>query len=188
MKDETSIQASISKGWKYFIVVGVIAAVAGLAATNLPEISGLTISTIIGIIFLITGSVQIYHTFSIHSWKEKLWYVISAVLYIIGGLFLIIKPFEGLLTLTTILVAIIIFNGISRMIFGISNRTIPGCGYIIFSGLLSTVMGGYFLFLLDNPEISLSLLGIFVGVSLLIEGISFIFLGFQMKKLVDEKK
>ena len=89
------------------------------------------------------------------------------------------------MTITTIMVVVMIFNGLSRMIFGFTNKNLPGSNMVVLSGLLSVVIGGYFFFLLNNPEFSLSLLGTFVGVSLLIEGISFIFLGFNMKKLLN---
>ena len=185
MENQTSGQALISKSWKFFITVGVIASVAGLGATSLPIMAGVTISTIIGTLLLITGLVQVYHTFHIHSWKEKLWYVLSALFYIIGAIFIIFKPLEGLMTITTIMVVVMIFNGLTRMIFGFTNKNLPGNGMVILSGLLSVIIGGYFFSLLDNPELSLSLLGTFVGISLLIEGISFVFLGLRMKKIVN---
>ncbi|MUJ20269.1 HdeD family acid-resistance protein [Aliivibrio fischeri] len=187
MENQTLSQALISKSWKYFITVGVIVAVAGLGATSLPVMAGVTISTIIGTLLLITGLVQVYHTFHIHFWKEKLWYVLSALFYIVGAVFILFKPLEGLMTITTIMVVVMIFNGLTRMIFGFTNKNLPGSGMVILSGLLSVVIGGYFFSLFDNPEFSLSLLGTFVGVSLLIEGISFIFLGLRMKKLVNNQ-
>lgn len=183
MENQTPSQALISKGWKYFIIVGVIVALAGLGATSLPVMAGVTISTIIGTLLLITGLVQVYHTFRIHSWKEKIWYVLSALFYIVGGLFILFNPLEGLMTITTIMVVVMIFNGLTRMIFGFTNKNLPGSGMVILSGLLSVAIGGYFFFLLDNPEFSLSLLGTFVGVSLIMEGVSFVFLGVKMKKL-----
>ena len=185
MENQTPSQALISKGWKYFIIVGVIVALAGLGATSLPVMAGVTISTIIGTLLFITGLVQVYHTFRIHSWKEKIWYVLSALFYIVGGLFILFNPLEGLMTITTIMVVVMIFNGLTRMIFGFTNKNLPGSGMVILSGLLSVVIGGYFFFLLDNPEFSLSLLGTFVGVSLILEGVSFVFLGMQMKKLAN---
>lgn len=175
----------LSKGWKWFVIVGIVIAIAGIGAISLPVAAGVTITTIIGAIFLFSGLVQAYHTFSIHTWKVKLWYVLSAVLYIVGGLFILFKPLAGLVTITMVMVIVMIFNGVTRMIFGLSNRSLPGSNLIVFSGLISVCIGGYFFSLLDDPAFSLSLLGIFVGVSLLIEGISFIFLGMQMKKLAD---
>ncbi|MGF1687120.1 DUF308 domain-containing protein [Photobacterium japonica] len=183
---ESSVgHAFLSKGWKWFVIVGLLIALAGIGAISLPIAAGITITTIIGAIFLFSGLVQAYHTFSIQAWKVKLWYVLSAVLYIVGGLFILFKPLAGLVTITMLMIIVMIFNGVTRMIFGMSNRALPGSTWIILSGLLSVIIGVYFFSYLDDPTFSLSLLGIFVGVSLLIEGISFVFLGLQMKKLAD---
>ena len=175
----------LSKGWKWFAVVGVLISLAGIAAISLPVIAGVTITSIVGAIFLFSGLVQAYHSFSIHTWKDKIWYVLSALLYIIGGLFILFQPLAGLVTMTMLMVVVMMFNGATRMIFGFRNRSLPGGNWIILSGLVSLLIGGYFFSLLNDPAFSLSLLGIFVGVSLLVEGISFIFLGVNMKKVAD---
>ncbi|WP_162062855.1 HdeD family acid-resistance protein [Vibrio taketomensis] len=178
-------QTLLSKGWKWFAIVGVLVAIAGFGALSLPVAAGVTITTIVGGLFLFSGLVQAYHTFNIHAWKDKLWYVLSAVLYIVGGLFILFKPFAGLITMTMLMVVVMMFNGVTRMAFGLKNRALPGSGWIIFSGLVSLLIGGYFFTLLDDPAFSLSLLGTFVGVSLLLEGFSFIFLGLQMRKAAN---
>lgn len=182
---QAAAQTLLSKGWKWFAIVGVLISIAGLGALSLPVVAGVTITTIIGGLFLFSGLVQAYHTFSIKVWKEKTWYVLSALLYIIGGLFILFNPFAGLITMTMLMVVVMMFNGATRMIFGFRNRSLPGSIWIIISGLVSLLIGGYFFTLLEDPSFSLSLLGTFVGVSLLIEGISFIFLGLQMKKAVE---
>ncbi|MHA2708526.1 HdeD family acid-resistance protein [Vibrio owensii] len=173
----------LSKGWKYFVIVGVIIALMGIGAMSLPVLAGVTISTIVGAVLLFSGLVQAYHTFSINVWREKLWYVLSAVLYIVGGLFILFKPLAGLVTITMLMVIVMILNGLTRIFFGLSNRSLPSSNVIVFSGVISVLIGGYFFMLLDDPAFSTTLLGTFVGISLLIEGISFIFMGLQMKKL-----
>ncbi|MBA5763065.1 HdeD family acid-resistance protein [Vibrio sp. 404] len=182
---QAAAQTLLSKGWKWFAIVGVLISIAGLGALSLPVVAGVTITTIVGGLFLFSGLVQAYHTFSIKVWKEKTWYVLSALLYIIGGLFILFNPFAGLITMTMLMVVVMMFNGATRMIFGFRSRSLPGSIWIIISGLVSLLIGGYFFTLLEDPSFSLSLLGTFVGVSLLIEGISFIFLGLQMKKAVE---
>ncbi|HAS63438.1 MAG TPA: hypothetical protein DCS35_13285 [Vibrio sp.] len=186
-QDTTQItpQTLLSKGWKWFAIVGVLISIAGFGAMSLPVMAGVTITTIVGGLFLFSGLVQAYHTFSIKAWKEKTWYVLSAILYIFGGLFILFNPFAGLITMTMLMVVVMMFNGATRMIFGFRSRSLPGSNWIIFSGLVSLLIGGYFFTLLEDPSFSLSLLGTFVGVSLLIEGISFIFLGLQMKKAAE---
>lgn len=172
----------LSRNWKYFIVVGLITGIAGLCAISLPIFAGVAISTLVGISLLVSGIFQAYQTFSIVGWKDKIWFVLSAVLYIIGGLFILTNPLEGLVTITMLMVLVLILNGLTRMFFGFSHRALVSSKLIIVSGLISALIGVYFFTLLDSPEFDLTLLGTFVGVSLLIEGISVTFLGFQMKK------
>ncbi|MGF1911363.1 HdeD family acid-resistance protein [Vibrio kasasachensis] len=178
---QVTAQTLLSKGWKWFAMVGVLISIAGLGSLSLPVIAGVTITTIVGGLFLFSGIVQAYHTFSIRAWKDKLWYVLSAVLYIVGGVFILFNPFAGLITMTMLMVVVMMFNGATRMIFGFRSRSLPGSSWVILSGLVSLLIGGYFFTLLEDPSFSLSLLGTFVGISLLIEGISFVFLGLQMK-------
>ncbi|CAH0535570.1 hypothetical protein VST7929_03120 [Vibrio stylophorae] len=174
-----------SKGWKWFVGVGVLTFILGLGAVYLPILAGVTITTLVGGIFLFSGLVQAYHSFKISGWKPKLWYALSALLYIIGGAFILFEPLKGLVTLTTLMVLVMIFNGVTRIIFGLSNRSTNGSQWLALSGLISVGIGVYFFTQLGVPEFSLSLLGIFVGVSMVIEGISFIFLGLQMKKAAN---
>ncbi|WP_406733861.1 HdeD family acid-resistance protein [Vibrio scophthalmi] len=182
---QMTAQTLLSKSWKWFAIVGVLVSLAGIAAISLPVAAGITITTIVGGIFLFSGLVQAYHTFSIQGWKDKTWYVLSALLYIIGGLFILFQPLAGLVTMTMLMVVVMMFNGATRMIFGFRNRSLPGSSWIILSGLISLLIGGYFFSMLSDPAFSLSLLGIFVGISLIFEGVSFIFLGLQMRKAVD---
>ena len=108
---ENPVKNLLTKGWKWFVIVGVIVALAGIFAISLPIAAGMTITTIIGVIFLVIGLVQVYHTFSIPQWKTKVWYVISALFYIIGGLFILGQPFIGLVTITVLMIATMVFNG-----------------------------------------------------------------------------
>ncbi|WP_318520430.1 HdeD family acid-resistance protein [Photobacterium leiognathi] len=182
---ENPVSSMLNRGWKWFVIVGVIVALAGVFAISLPIAAGMTITTIVGTIFLVIGLVQVYHTFSIPDWKTKTWYVISALFYLIGGLFILGQPFIGLVTITVLMIATMIFNGVTRMLFGFNSRKhLAGWRWIVVSGLISTAIGIYFFSLMNNPEFSMSLLGIFVGVSLLFEGFSFVFIGTQMKKVI----
>ncbi len=91
-----------------------------------------------------------------------------------------------MVTITMLMVVTMIFNGGTRVVFGLTNRALPGGKWIVLSGIISTAIGIYFFTLLDDPQFSLSLLGIFIGVSLLFEGFSFIFLGSQLKKQANK--
>ncbi len=176
----------LTRSWKWFLAVGIITLLTGFAALTVPMVAGITLTALIGSLFIISGFFQAMHTFRIHQWKSKLWYVLSSALYIIGGLLLLFKPVAGLFTITGLMVFIIMVNGATRIIFALSNRNVGGWPWIAVSGVLSFAIGWYFFGMLDDPEFSLTLLGTFIGVSLLFEGISFIFMGSQLKKMAKE--
>ena len=181
------VNAMLSKGWKWFVMVGAVVTLGGIFAISLPVAVGVTITAIIGAIFLVLGIVQLYHIFSIPKWKSNFWYVISALFYLIGGIMIIAEPYVGLFTITIMMITIMLFNGVTRMFFGFNSRSnLAGWRWIVVSGLISTLIAGYFFSLMGNPEFSLSILGVFIGVSFLFEGLSFIFIGLQMKKVVAE--
>ena len=171
----------------WFAIIGLIVALTGIIAIAMPIAAGVTIASIMGGVFIAVGLIQLYHAVSIPLWSEKLWYVVSALLYTIGGILILVQPFIGVLTITALMIAIIMLNGITRMIFGFSNRnTLTGWGWIAFGGFLSTAIGVYFFSLMNDADFSLSILGIFVGVSFLFEGLSFIFIGSEMNKAATE--
>jgi uncharacterized membrane protein HdeD (DUF308 family) len=173
----------LSKGWKWFIGVGVITALAGILAISLPIAAGITLTKLMGIAFLVIGFIQVFHSLNISLWKTKVWYVISAVFYLLGGWFILWEPFVSLITLTALMIITMMFSGVSRIIFAFINRNLNGWNGIALSGAISVLVSGYFLSMMSAPEFSTSLLGIFVGVSLLFEGISFVIIGRQLKNI-----
>lgn len=177
----------LAKEWKWFAIVGAVVTLAGFIAIALPVATGVAITSIVGGIFIGIGLIQLYHIFSIPKWSAKLWYVISALLYSIGGILIIGEPFIGLLTITAMMITIMLFNGITRIFLGLNSRnSLDGWGWVVFSGFVSTAIAIYFFSLMSDPEFSLSIFGIFVGISFIFEGISFIFIGTEMKKRVTE--
>lgn len=171
----------------WFAIIGIIVALTGIIAIAMPVAAGVTIASVIGGCFIGVGLIQLYHAVGIPQWSEKLWYVVSALLYTVGGILILAEPFVGVLTITALMISIMMLNGISRMIFAFSNRnTLSSWGWVAVGGLISTAIATYFFSLMNDADFSLSILGIFVGVSFIFEGISFIFIGSEVKIAASE--
>lgn len=171
----------------WFAIIGIVVALAGILAIAAPVAAGVTIASVVGGCFIAVGLIQLYHAVGIPHWGEKLWYVISALLYTFGGIMILVEPFIGVLTITILMLTIMMLNGITRMIFAFSNRNqLTGWGWVAFGGLVSVVLSAYFFNQMNNPDFTLSILGIFVGVSFIFEGISFIFIGSEVKIAASE--
>ena len=74
------------------------------------------------------------------------------------------------------------FSGVLRVLWAISNsQIIKNVSWLILNGVISIVISIYFLNLLSNPEYSSILLGILVGVSLILNGVTFVMIGLKYK-------
>ena len=170
------------KNKKWFIGVGFISVIVGLLVINWPVIASIDITRIIGYFFVAIGLVQFYHTCNIIKIKSNVWYVVESIIYIIGGLFIVFKPMLGLIDITLVILFLMMFSGVLRVLWAISNsQIIKNVSWLILNGVISIVISIYFLNLLSNPEYSSILLGILVGVSLILNGVTFVMIGLKYK-------
>lgn len=120
--------------------------------------------------------------------KESIvhWWLIllSGILLIIIGLWVIASPLASYLSLSLIFSWSILLTGIFEIVFALFNRkTMDSWGWIIASGILDLVIGFY---LLSYPAISLTVLPFILGFWLLYRGGSAIGSAFDMKSYGDK--
>jgi uncharacterized membrane protein HdeD (DUF308 family) len=106
--DRGSIQAAISENRTWFIILGVLLIVLGVAAIAFPLLTTIAAKIFLGWLFLIGGVVQIIHAFSTRQWSEFFLDLLIGVLYLIAGSWLAFFPLAGILTLTVLLAALFI--------------------------------------------------------------------------------
>jgi uncharacterized membrane protein HdeD (DUF308 family) len=102
----------------------------------------------------------------------------------VAGAWLAFFPLTGILTLTIIIAALSIAEGIMKLIMGFRVRPHEGSGWVIFSGLVAIVAG--FLIALNLPASAVWALGLLAGINLLFSGWSFIYLALSGKRANDE--
>ena len=107
-------------------------------------------------------------------------YLLLGILLVLGGFWVARTPLESFLALSVLFIVILLVNGISQIIFSISNRnTLPGWGWYLTSGILETLIGIY---LWSYPAISMAVLPFVVGFWLLFRGISSIASSTELKQ------
>jgi uncharacterized membrane protein HdeD (DUF308 family) len=85
-----------------------------------------------------------------------------------AGLYLILAPLEGTVTLTFVLVAYFIAIGCVRIAEAIAIRGMPNAGMVGLNGALSLLIG--LLILIDFPSSADWAIGLLVGIDLLFAG------------------
>ena len=79
------------------------------------------------------------------------------------------------------LAIMLIASGIFRIVAGFQYRPLPGWGWLVASGVVTSLAG--LVFLLGWPVNSLYLLGLILAFDLLFQGASAIALGFSLRRL-----
>jgi uncharacterized membrane protein HdeD (DUF308 family) len=173
----------IAEKWGWFLAVGIVLIVAGLAAIAFPLLSTIAAKILLGWLFLIGGVMMILHAFSAQAWQGFLWSLLIGILYAVAGGYLAFFPLTGLLTLAILLVILFLAEGIFEVIMAFQVRPHEGWGFLLLSGIAAILVG--VLIALDLPGSATWALGLLVGINLLFTGWSYIFLALAGRKARD---
>ncbi|MBW3519110.1 HdeD family acid-resistance protein [Flavobacterium sp. NKUCC04_CG] len=111
----------------------------------------------------------------------KHWYLslIVGVLFIILGFWILRTPVEAYITLALLFSISFFVNGIIEIFFSISNRKeLSSWGWFLTTGIIDLLFG---LWLMSSPELSVSVLPIYLGLMLLFRSVSAIGFSFELQ-------
>ena len=150
--------------------LGIVLIVAGVLAILLPLVVGVAITAVVGWLLLLAGAAHLVYGWLARGSGAVLWQVLIGVLYLVVGFFLILHPQRGLATLTLLLAAYFVVEGVVELILYARLRRGHRAGWFLWDGLITLVLG---LFIWTHWPISSAwVLGTIVGISLLVSGIT----------------
>jgi len=174
--DELSraVANAIHAHWVLFLIEGIILVVLGAAAIILPNIATLAFTLLIGWLFLISGGVGLVTTFWMRQVPGFWWALVSAVIAIAAGVILIRWPISGTLSLTIVLIAFFVVEGVATIMYAVEHRSqLSGrWGWMLASGVVDLILAG--IIFAGLPETSTWALGLLVGINLLFGGVAMI--------------
>ena len=165
-------EAQIAEHWVWYLVLGIVLWLAGLAAIAFPFLSTIAAKIALGWIFLVSGVVMVAHAFSAGEWRGFLLNLLIGILYVIGGGYLAFLPFAGILTLTILVAALFLTDGLLEAIMAFSIRPQEGWGWVLVSSLAAVAVG--VLIALHLPSSATWAIGALVGIKMIFAGSSFI--------------
>jgi uncharacterized membrane protein HdeD (DUF308 family) len=156
--------------WRLFVFQGVVMIVLGILAVAAPVLATLAVDIYVGWLFLISGVLGLVAMFSARDVLGFLWTLVTALLSIVVGGLLLWNPVEGVLSLTTMLTAFFIVEGIFQAAASLIYRdAIPtSWGWMLVSGLADLALAA--VIILGWPGSVGWVLGLLAGVNLLTSG------------------
>jgi uncharacterized membrane protein HdeD (DUF308 family) len=119
---QADMSAAVRAHWKAFLFEGILLAVLGLAAIILPPFASLAVTIFLGWMFLVSGIGGLIITFWARDMPGFWWSLISAALAVLAGMILIARPVQGVLTLTIVVGAYFLAEGVTTIMYALQHR------------------------------------------------------------------
>jgi len=177
----TAVSATIHKHWVLFLVEGILLTVLGMLAILLPAVASLAATLIFGWILLLSGCMGLVTTIRARHAPGFGWSLLSALIGLVAGVLLLARPVLGTLSLTAVLIAFLMAEGVVSIFYATEHRKgfSAGWGWMLASGLLDLVLA--VILLAGLPGTAVWALGVLLGVNMIVGGAALISMALQAR-------
>src|SRR5215467_6529021 len=170
---QRQLALTIHAHWKLFLIQGIVLMVLGVLAVIKHKVAILAVTLFVGWLFFIAGIFRAASAWHSRQMPGFAWSMLTAVLSVVLGLILILRPLAGVLTLTMVLVAFFIIEGIASVLGAIQHREhLRSWGWVLFSGFIDLLLA--YLIWAGWPSSADWAIGLLVGVNMLFFGLSLV--------------
>jgi uncharacterized membrane protein HdeD (DUF308 family) len=168
------IRAAIQLHWKAFLIEGIVLVVLGIVAIIVPALASLAITIFLGWLFLVSGAVGLAMTFWARRMPGFWWSLLSALLALGAGIVLLARPVQGTLTLTIVVGAYFLAEGVFTIMYALAHRRdlSERSGWLLVSGVIDLILAG--IIIAGLPGSALWAIGLLVGIDMVFGGVSLI--------------
>jgi uncharacterized membrane protein HdeD (DUF308 family) len=172
----------VKRARRVLLAVAALALISGAVSIVIPAVTSVTMTIFIGWVLLFAGVTAAINTLPSRSgWRR-----IEAVLAILAGLYLLVLPLSGTITLTFVLAVWLLASGVTSLTVGIRGGE-PWAGdrtMAVLGGVLSMLLG--VLIAVELPSSAAWAIGLLVGVNLLFWGVRAIVAASLLRRLTEE--
>jgi uncharacterized membrane protein HdeD (DUF308 family) len=167
----------------FLLVEAIVLLLLGATAIFLPLVAGIAITVFLGWLLTLAGIVGLISTIASRGMPGFAWSLISALLALGAGVLLVASPARGLFSITLVLVAFFLADGVMTILYALSHQDQLGgrWSWMMASGVATVVLAALVLFGL--PASAAWALGIVVGVDMVMAGSSLLALGSTLRTL-----
>lgn len=159
---------------KAFLWQGVVMILLGVAAAAAPVFATLTAEVLFGWLMLLGGTIRLVGMLSTRKTPGAWWQVVIALVLLAFGVFLIVQPLAGVITLTQLFLVYLIAHGIASFFTSLQLKPFARS----WSGLLlSGIVDGLLVVVIIAgwPDTSHWILGLLLGCNLFFFGLALLF-------------
>jgi uncharacterized membrane protein HdeD (DUF308 family) len=157
---------------------GIVLILLGMAGIVFPAFMSVAVVFFVAWMMLLGGLASGWFTWMSDRSDWMGWF--KAFIPVLVALMLFFKPMPGIAAVGLLLAIYFLFDSFGNMALALTMKPAPGWWMWLLNGLFSLILA--VIFLVGWPFSSLVLVGLFVGISLLIDGVVLLTLGRALKR------
>jgi uncharacterized membrane protein HdeD (DUF308 family) len=167
------------------LATGVAMVVIGILAILAPLASGVVFDMFFAALLIGAGIVEFIDAFRAGTWQRGVLLGLAGIVTLAAGVLFIARPVVGLVALTVVFIAYLVFVGAFRIVMAFQlPRGAPGKGWAFVSGVVALVLA--YVTITQMPNVSVWLIGTFIGVSLIFAGVARISMAHGFRKATTD--
>jgi uncharacterized membrane protein HdeD (DUF308 family) len=173
-KLQSKVSAAMRDHWKAFLFEGILLSIIGLAAMIVPPLASLAITIFLGWMLLVSGVFGLLATYWARNMPGFWWSLISAALAVLAGGVLLARPMQGVLTLTIVIGAYFLAEGVASIMYALEHRKelSQRWSWVLVAGLMDILIA--FFIIAGLPGSAEWAIGLLVGINMLFGGATLI--------------
>jgi uncharacterized membrane protein HdeD (DUF308 family) len=166
--------------WLWFLILGIALIVLGMAALVYSVAASIATALFFGFILVAGGICCIAGAFFTRGWGGFFLSLLSGVLELALGVILIEHPIDALIVYTLLLAVVFFIEGLFWILAALAGG-FRNWGWVLLSGTVTLLLG--VLIWRQWPVSALWLVGTFIGVNMIFNGVTYVALGLNVRKL-----
>lgn len=143
----------------------------------------LSVVFLFGVLMMIGGVLHFIAAFKIFEGGARWLWALFGVLYLVAGYYAFSTPVKTAIVLTNFLAIFLIVAGVIRVFSALILKAYHGWGWTLFSGILTLLTG---IIILISPDAPFWVLGLFLAIDILFQGINYLTLASYIKHEVPK--
>jgi len=169
----------LKKHWAWMLSLGIVMVILGVIGLGMTVLFNEIVVMYFGFLLLFGSGVQLMQAFRAEAWKGRVWHVLIALVYIVGGIIAVTEPVIAGMTLALLIAWTLIVIGVLRLFMALQMRGATGWLWTLLGGVLSVVLG--VMIINEWPQSGLWVIGLFVAIEILFAGWSQIMIALAAK-------
>jgi len=161
--------------------MGILTVIIGIIALGSPMASGVVLTYMIAFLLIGGGITRGIYAFKAGSLGKGILMLVFGAATVIAGFVVLANPILGLATLTIILFAYFLVDGIAEIILAFQIKPQQGWGMMLVNGIVSLLLA--IMVYRNWPVSAVWLPGVLVGINLLFSGITMLAIGSTARDL-----